>query len=40
VDALNGKSVPKRIKPKICPFTAETVDDPEKAPCLYSRAPQ
>ena len=40
VDALNGKSVPKRIQPKICPFTAETVDDPENAPCLYSRAPQ
>jgi ribose transport system substrate-binding protein len=40
VDALNGKSVPKRIQPKICPFTAQTVDDPENAPCLYSRAPQ
>jgi ribose transport system substrate-binding protein len=40
VDALNGKTVPKRIKPKICPFTAETVHDPENAPCLYSRAPQ
>jgi len=40
VDALNGKTVPKRIKPKICPFTAATVDDPENAPCLYSRAPQ
>lgn len=40
VDALNGKSVPKRIQPKICPFTADTVDAPENAPCLYSRAPQ
>jgi ribose transport system substrate-binding protein len=40
VDALNGKSVPNRVKPKICPFTADTVDDPENAPCLYSRAPQ
>ena len=40
VDALNGKTVPKRIKPKICPFTAATVDDPENAPCLYLRAPQ
>jgi ribose transport system substrate-binding protein len=40
VDALNGKSVPKEIQPKICPFTAENVDDPENQPCLYSRAPQ
>jgi ribose transport system substrate-binding protein len=40
VDALNGKSVPKHIQPKICPFTADTVDAPENAPCLYSRAPQ
>jgi ribose transport system substrate-binding protein len=40
VDALNGKSVPKKIQPKICAFTAENVDDPENAPCLYSRAPQ
>jgi ribose transport system substrate-binding protein len=40
VDALNGKSVPKNIQPKICAFTAENVDDPENAPCLYSRAPQ
>jgi ribose transport system substrate-binding protein len=40
VDALNGESVPKRIQPKICPFTADTVDAPENAPCLYSRAPQ
>jgi ribose transport system substrate-binding protein len=40
VDALNGKSVPKEIQPKICAFTAENVDDPENEPCLYSRAPQ
>jgi ribose transport system substrate-binding protein len=40
VDALEGKSVPKSVEPKICPFTAETVGDPENAPCLYSRAPQ
>ena len=40
VDALNGKSVPDAVHPKICPFTADTVDDPENAPCLYSRAPQ
>lgn len=40
VDALNGKSVPKKIQPKICAFTAENVDDPENRPCLYSRAPQ
>ena len=40
VDALNGKSVPKKIQPKICAFTAENVDDPENEPCLYSRAPQ
>lgn len=40
VDALNGKSVPKKVQPKICPFTAETVDAPENAPCLYTRAPQ
>jgi len=40
VDALNGKSVPEKIQPKICPFRADTVDDPENAPCLYSRAPQ
>jgi ribose transport system substrate-binding protein len=40
VDALNGKSVPEKIQPKICPFRAETIDDPENAPCLYSRAPQ
>lgn len=40
VDALNGKTVPKEIQPKICAFTAENVDDPENEPCLYSRAPQ
>jgi ribose transport system substrate-binding protein len=40
VDALNGKSVPKKIQPKICAFTAENVDDPENQPCLYTRAPQ
>jgi ribose transport system substrate-binding protein len=40
VDALNGKSVQKKIQPKICAFTAENVDDPENQPCLYSRAPQ
>ena len=40
VDALNGKTVPKKIQPKICVFTAENVDDPENEPCLYSRAPQ
>jgi ribose transport system substrate-binding protein len=40
VDALNGKSVPDEVQPKICPLTAGTVDDPENAPCLYSRAPQ
>jgi ribose transport system substrate-binding protein len=40
VDALNGKSVPKKIQPKICAFTAENVDAPENEPCLYSRAPQ
>ena len=40
VDALDGKSVPKKIQPKICAFTAENVDDPENEPCLYSRAPQ
>jgi ribose transport system substrate-binding protein len=40
VDALNGKTVPKEIQPKICAFTAENVDDPANKPCLYSRAPQ
>ena len=40
VDALDGKSVPEKVQPKICPFTADTVDDPENAPCLYSRAPK
>jgi ribose transport system substrate-binding protein len=40
VGALNGKTVPKKIQPKICAFTAENVDDPENEPCLYSRAPQ
>jgi ribose transport system substrate-binding protein len=40
VDALNGKTVPKEVQPKICAFTAENVDDPENQPCMYSRAPQ
>jgi ribose transport system substrate-binding protein len=40
VDAINGKDVPRKIQPKICPFTAATVDDAANAPCLYSRAPQ
>ena len=40
VDALNGKSVPDKVQPKICPLTADTVDDPANEPCLYSRAPQ
>jgi len=40
VESLNGQSVPKKIQPKICAFTAENVDDPENEPCLYSRAPQ
>jgi ribose transport system substrate-binding protein len=40
VDSLNGKRVPPKVQPKICPFDADTVDDPENAPCLYSRAPQ
>src|SRR5215210_4688885 len=40
VDALNGETVPKKVQPKICAFTAENVDDPENEPRLYSRAPQ
>jgi ribose transport system substrate-binding protein len=40
VDALNGKSVPDRIKPKSCVLTADTIDDPANKPCLYSGAPQ
>jgi len=40
VDSLNGKDVPEKVQPKICPFTADTADDPENAPCLYERAPQ
>jgi ribose transport system substrate-binding protein len=40
VDALNGKSVARKIQPKICAFTADNVGDPENEPCLYSRAPQ
>jgi ribose transport system substrate-binding protein len=40
VDALEGKTVAKKMQPKICPFTPDTVDDPENAPCLYSRAPR
>jgi ABC-type sugar transport system substrate-binding protein len=40
VDALEGKSVPENVQPKICPLEADTIDDPENEPCLYSRAPQ
>jgi ribose transport system substrate-binding protein len=40
VDALEGKSVPSTIRPKICVLTAQNVDDPASRPCLYSRAPQ
>lgn len=40
VDALNGKEVPEKVQPKICPLTADTADDPENAPCLYESAPK
>jgi ribose transport system substrate-binding protein len=40
VDALKGKSVPEKVQPKICPLTADTIDEPQNAPCLYSRAPR
>jgi ribose transport system substrate-binding protein len=40
VDALKGKSVPSRIKPKICVLTADNLDDPANQACLYQGAPQ
>jgi ribose transport system substrate-binding protein len=40
VDALNGKKVPRSIQPKVCVLTADNVDDPSNAPCLYQGAPQ
>jgi ribose transport system substrate-binding protein len=40
VDALNGKSVPSTIKPKVCVLTADNLDDPANKACLYSGAPQ
>jgi ribose transport system substrate-binding protein len=40
VDALKGKHVPARIKPKICVLTADNLDDPANQACLYQGAPQ
>jgi ribose transport system substrate-binding protein len=40
VDALNGKQVPARLKPKICVLTADNLDDPANQACLYQGAPQ
>jgi ribose transport system substrate-binding protein len=40
VDALNGKSVPDELQPKVCVLTADNVGDPSTKPCLYSGAPQ
>jgi ribose transport system substrate-binding protein len=40
VDALNGKHVPSRIKPKTCVLTADNLDDPANQACLYQGAPQ
>jgi ribose transport system substrate-binding protein len=40
VDALNGEQVPSSIQPKVCVLTADNVDEPSNAPCLYEGAPQ
>jgi hypothetical protein len=40
VKAANGEELPAQVKIPMCELTADTVDDPANAACIYQQAAQ